>query len=204
MSLYSVWARKRYEEEQKKVLLEQEENNQMHLSEWLEDKGNKQPSIFVDQDNTLLYLTSAETIAQLGEWAKDNSVFARISGYQVAILPRPHALHFLSECRRIGKVYILTAGVSGFQKQVLDKVHMLDAVEGVYGRDNFHEVPQDQKKVLIDNLPFNHPNSKAKLHAMGGGMYLKVPDWEGQDSKDDALLRTISTLKKTFNSSSAA
>lgn len=203
MSFYSMIARAKYEEEKNKSILDQEKNNQMQLSEWLKKLDDEKANIFVDQDNTLLYLTSPETIKDLGDWATKNTVFANISGYKTAILPRPHALTFLKECKKIGRVFILTAGISKFQKQVLEKVNMLEAVEDVFGRDNFHEVPQSGKKVLIDNLQFNHPNSKAKLQAMGGGFYLQVPDWEGKDPKDNALSRAISTLKKQFVSSDA-
>lgn len=110
----------------------------MYLSKWLEEKENGQPNIFVDQDNTLLYSTSDKIIKKLGKWAIENAVSANIFGNQLSILPRPFALNFLNECRKIGKVYILTAGISSFQKQVLEKVNMLNSVEGVYGRDNFH------------------------------------------------------------------
>ncbi len=198
MSLYSEWARSRYAEEHQRIAQEQERHNEMKLSEWLEAKSAEEPAIFVDQDNTLLLLATMEHIARLGNWANDNSKFANIMGYHVGVLPRPHALNFLSECRRIAKVYVLTAGVSHFQQEVLETVGMLDAVDGIFGRDNYHEVPKGKRSLLIDNLPHNHPNSVAKLDAMGGGMFLKVPDWEGLDPKDQALMNILPKIQKAF------
>jgi FMN phosphatase YigB (HAD superfamily) len=168
MSLYSEWARKRYAEEHQRIAQDQERHNEMKLSEWLEAKSVEESIIFVDQDNTLLLLATMEHIARLGSWANENSTSANIMGYHVGILPRPDARHFLAECRRMAKVYVLTAGVSHFQEQVLDAVKMRDAVDGVFGRDNYHEVPKGKRSILIDNLPHNHPNSVAKLDAMGG------------------------------------
>jgi FMN phosphatase YigB (HAD superfamily) len=198
MSLYSIWARQRYEEEHRKLAQDQEKHNQMKLEEWLEEKSNKEPTIFVDQDNTLLLLANMESMARRGKWVNDNSAFANIMGYHVGILPRPHALKFLAECNKIGTVYVLTAGDSSFQKQVLKTVGMLDSVKGVFGRDTYHEVPKASRSVLIDNLAHSHPNSVEKLQAMGGGAFLKVPDWEGLDPKDTYLMEILPKLKKIF------
>lgn len=204
MSLYSIWARKRYEEEHRKIAEDQERHNQMQLSEWLDAKKMEESMIFVDQDNTLLLLSGMEHVARLGSWANDHSKFANIMGYHVGVLPRPHALGFLGECRRIAKVYVLTAGVTHFQEEVLKTVNMLDAVDGVFGRDRYHEVPKGKKSILIDNLPHNHPNSVAKLDAMGGGMFVKVPDWEGENPKDNALMGLLPNLRKVFDTSLVA
>src|SRR4051812_22513477 len=99
MSLYSLWARKRYSEEQIKNAQDLERHNHMKLSEWLEAKKNAEPTIFVDQDNTLLLLSGMDHIARLGSWANNNTTFSHVMGYNVDILPRPHAKTFLNECR---------------------------------------------------------------------------------------------------------
>jgi phosphoglycolate phosphatase-like HAD superfamily hydrolase len=198
-SLYSKWARERYEQEQKQNAQEVERLNQMKLSEWLEAKESRRPNIFVDQDNTLLVLMDKFSLDKKGKWAKENATEAVINKYPVAILPRPGAKQFLKECKKIGNVYVLTAGVSHYQKQVLAKVGMLELVEDVFGRDNFHEVPQG-RSILIDNLPHNHGNSVVKLQSMGGGMYIKVSDWEGDHSNDSELINALAKIHQAFAS----
>lgn len=200
MSLYSFWARKRYAEEVKKNAEELEKHNMLKLSEWLETKKNLEPTIFVDQDNTLLYLSDVMTMSRLGSWANNNATFADIMGNNVGILPRPHAKNFLSECKKIGTVYILTAGTTSFQEKVLESVGMLSMVKDVYGRDRYHEVPKGGHNILIDNLPHTHFNSDSKLAVMGGGMFLKVPDWNGDNKDDNALLETLVKVKKAYQS----
>ncbi len=197
-SLYSIWARKRYAEEQRKNAEEIESNNMMKLKEWLEAKKNAEPTIFVDQDNTLLLLSSMENLSRMGHWANNNSTFTNIMGHNLGILPRPHAKAFLSECRRMATVYILTAGTSQFQEQVLKAVGLLDVVNGVYGRDTYYEVPKGKNSILIDNLPHTHPNSVAKMEAMGGGMFLKVSDWNGDKPKDNELMEALPKLRKLY------
>lgn len=199
-SLYSIWARKRYEEEAKKNAQDLENHNMLKLSEWLESKKILKPTIFVDQDNTLLCLTDKTTLSNLGDWENKNATFVDIMGNHVGVSPRPNAKTFLAECKKIGTVYILTAGITTFQEKVLESVGMLNMVQDVYGRDRYHEVPKDGHNILIDNLPHTHANSDAKLLVMGGGMFIKVADWNGDNKNDNILLEIVPKIKKAFQS----
>lgn len=190
ISLYSKLARQRYEAERKKNEEDLERNNMLRLSEWLEFQIDD-PTIFVDQDETLLHLGYKSEISNL---KNKNSFFIDDLG----IVVRPNAYTFLKECRKIAKVYILTAGITNFQRKILEKVNLINVVEGVYGLDQFHNVPQKKKATLIDNLPYNHPNSAAKLEAMGGGMFFKVPDWYGTKSDDNALMELLPKIKQVY------
>jgi hypothetical protein len=173
------------------------------LSEWLNSRRSNKFAIYVDQDETLLSLNGGGDIPHKGNWAVQNAIFKELFGQHLAIVPRPHAIEFLKECKTIAPTYVLTAGLSAYQEQVLEAVGMLDLIEDVFGRDRLHDLPQNVNGILIDNLPHNSGNSVAKLQAMGGGMYIKVPDWTGQDPNDNALLRTIPSIKKAFASLAA-
>jgi hypothetical protein len=199
MSLYSDWMRKRKVEEEIFNSQEQERHNKLKLSEWLESKKAEEPAIFVDQDETILYIETAGYLPHKGEYAVKNAVFKNIMGHEMGIIIRPKAADFLKQCRSIAPTYILTAGTTSFQERVLETVGLLSLVKDVYGRDRYQDVPKGRKGILIDNLPHNSHNSSAKLMAMGGGMYLKVPDWSGTDPKDNVLMAILPQIKKAFS-----
>jgi hypothetical protein len=198
MSLYSKWIRQRLKDEYQRLQEEQEALNMRTLSEWLSSQKDNKPAIFIDQDETILSLNSSGTVPKKGEWAVKNAVFKELFGHSLAIIPRPHAADFLRECKTLAPTYILTAGLSMYQEQVLDSVGLLDYVEDVFGRDRFHDLPKGVKGILIDNLPHNSGNSSAKLQAMGGGMYLKVPDWTGENPHDNVLMDILPKIKQAF------
>lgn len=167
------------------------------LSEWLEAKNNKK-ALFIDQDETLLVTRNMENLARLGSWANQNAKHASIMGNNVGVVVRPFARWFLEECRKVAPTFILTAGTTPFQEQVLKAAGLLDSVQDVYGRDIYHQVPQGTMGLLVDNM---HPHTsivQEKLHAMGGGLFINIPDWEGTDPKDTALKGVLSAIKKTF------
>lgn len=197
MSLYSEWARKRRTKEIEEGYENQKRHEMQKLSEWLETKNNSK-ALFIDQDETLLVTRNMETLVRMGSWANQNAKHGNIMGNNVGIVVRPHAREFLEACRKIAPTFILTAGITPFQEEVLEMANLLDVVKEVYGRDRYQLVPKTHAGLLVDNM---HPHSsivQEKLNAMGGGLYVNIPDWEGTNPNDKALPSVLAAIKKSF------
>lgn len=169
------------------------------IEAWLEAKKNK-TSLFIDQDETLLVTRHRETVVRMGHWANNNAVFTNIYGNDVGIILRPGVKEFLGECKKIAPTYILTAGSTPFQLEVLEAVGVLDLVEEVYGRDRYHAVPKDRAGILVEDRRPNDIIVVEKLQAMGGGVVLTLPAWDGMNKDDKFLSKAIPRIRKVFSS----
>ena len=68
-------------------------------------------------------------------------------GYRI----RPHALEFLQELAKIGKVFICTLSSLRYATFFIDKIGAKDVVEEIYSREKLDKMPKVPTYVLIDN-----------------------------------------------------
>lgn len=154
-------------------------------------------AIFVDMDETLVHTATRKALlsrmsAREGvkcvfdlppeiQWPNNN-----------AVAVRRYAHEFLSLINEItSDVYVFTAGLRGYQTQVLHTAKLLPYFAEVFGREE--RAPCCKHAILIDNMCPNNPKIDELLKCCGVVDYICVNDFRGD--QDDELVIAARTVK---------
>ena len=145
-----------------------------HLSQsfkkFLETIDQKQ-TFFVDFDETLVSTNKINNFdEELNDLLEDENVSKYIfnhKGQNMVSFLRPHAIEFLTELKKLGKVYILTAADKEFQLPIKNYFKIPINDNDVFGISEYSHVPYHRNSYLIDNLDFHQSDIIDKLTAMG-------------------------------------
>lgn len=192
---------------------------------WLEE--DEKGFIFVDLDETLVltrYLINANNTLfsreqrLSGEYPRDPKTLAKLhsenGGTVIKInqseddwannwfvtYRRPGAIEFIESIKPLTQVFILTSGGKPFQTNVI-KIHKIPIAENqILGRQEYGQVPQNPKSVLVDDLTPQTSGAKNKLQAIGSQNLIHVMPWLDVDMSDNVLLsQTLPQIKKYFS-----
>jgi hypothetical protein len=140
------------------------------------------PAFFVDFDETLVSSNRVNKFNdELQELIDDQDVNKYLfedRGQNWVSFLRPHAIEFLNELKKLGNVYILTAGAKEFQLPIKKYFHMPISDDHVFGPNQYFEVPYFKNAFLIDNLHFHASDIIDKLTVMG-----HAPEYSDQDNE---------------------
>lgn len=146
--------------------------------------------IFIDLDETLVYTEEKSYVPVFPE--------------DVHTCLRPHALYFLEKVKKFKlPMYILTAGLTGFQKVVCEKLGIDKYIDDVIGRDEYHNAPLCNNPILIDDRDFDRELTQRKAHAINLEKHrcIKVKPWNPDMKHDTELITVFKELEKMINSS---
>ena len=135
-------------------------------------------TIFVDQDNTLLY----------APW---NNIFVR-----------PHAAEFIRLLKTLTPdVNVFTAGPVKPQSEIMKATGLYDLFENYYGAES--EIPPFDMGILIDNNP-DGMGKMEYLQQLAAGPVVAVPVEPFYGIPDDGLIRAARTVLGVANAMSRA
>ena len=116
--------------------------------------------IYVDLDETLVKTSNFRAITTHKDAVVIDDVYSSVL--------RPGTRQFLKRLRKLtDKTYILTTGLSEFQRRVIYAHQIDDLIDGLYGRDEYPKIRQNKFCLLIDDLPIDTMGVLLKLNAMG-------------------------------------
>ncbi len=138
------------------------------------------PAIVLDLDQTLITLQT-QTHPPINESAQ--------IGQGVWIVKRPYLRRSLVSLSRDFDLYVLSAGSQAWVNQALAAFNLEGLFQAALSVDSIDNLRLRGPWVLVDDLPFDHPNTQRKLRILGDVSPFRLilaPTFEG--NPQDAFL----------------
>lgn len=138
------------------------------------------PAIVLDLDQTLITLQT-QTHPPINESTQ--------IGQGVWIVKRPYLRRSLVSLSRDFDLYILSAGSQAWVNQAIAAFNLTGLFQAALSMDSVDRLRLRGPWVLVDDLPFDHPNTQRKLQILGDVSPFRLvlaPSFEG--SPQDAFL----------------